>query len=244
MSDDADDADPSVSATLHRPLPSVLPIFPLTGTLLLPGGRLPLYLFETRYCHMAEDILAADRCIGMVQPRVADPSDNFGPAGLDGESDADEVAESDTPEVFSIGCVGEVERYEEMPYGRYVLLLRGISRFRIERELALHRGYRRVDADYDEFAVDREELETIIDPDPLLAALERFGRAHRVEIELDQLDQVPGLALLNSVASALPFSPIEQQALLEAPNVAARHQMLLTLLDMGLRLEDDGEQPN
>lgn len=224
----------SAADTLPTP-PDTLPIFPLTGALLLPGGHLPLYIFEPRYCAMVEDTLGRHGCIGMVQPLVADPRDNRGPVPEDPPE-----AGADTPRVYPVGCVGHVDRYESMPMGRFVLLLRGIGRFRIVRELEQHRGYRRVDARYDEFLIDREEIDSELDPTPLLAALERFGRAHSVTIELDQLQDVSGRALLNSVASSLPFAPAEQQALLEAPDLDARRDMLLALLDMGLKL-DGGE---
>ncbi|MEM9556850.1 MAG: LON peptidase substrate-binding domain-containing protein [Acidobacteriota bacterium] len=217
--------------------PSVLPIFPLTGALLLPGGRLPLYIFEPRYCAMVEDVMAGPRCIGMVQPLQPNRADNRGaiPAA-DGDS---------TPEVYPVGCVGQIERCETMPYGRFVLLLRGLGRFRVVRELDEVRGYRRVEATYDDFLGDRAEVDAEVDAAPLLAALERFGREHQVTVELEQLETVSGLALLTSIAAALPFAPAEQQALLEAPDLAARHELLLALLAMGLQLDrDDADAPN
>jgi len=213
-------------------MPRTLPIFPLTGALLLPGGRLPLFIFEPRYVAMIQDVLEGDRVIGMVQPVIARPGDDRGPeAGR----------ESDAPEVYPIGCAGMIEHWEQLPREqssseRYLILLHGHSRFRIHRELPARSGYRRAEVSYDEFAQDQGDSEAHFEPGPLLAALERFGQANNLSLQLDRLGEVSGLALLNSMAMALPFAPVEKQALLEAADVEKRQELLLTLLKMGLEI--------
>ncbi len=211
--------------------PDILPVFPLTGTLLLPGGRLPLHVFEERYRNMVEDALASGGTIGIIQP-------------LRGGSEPDEVLLSDEPgdagpRLYEVGCAGAIERSERLPDGRFILLLKGVRRFRVRRELSLLRGYRRVEADYEGFTVDAEDADAVVSPDPLMDALRHFAELHRVPLELDRLGELSGLALLNSIAMALPFQPAEKQALLEAPDVVHRHDMLLTLLDMGVDLRSD-----
>ncbi|MEM1207437.1 MAG: LON peptidase substrate-binding domain-containing protein [Acidobacteriota bacterium] len=220
-------------------LPSILPIFPLTGVLLLPGGKLPLYIFEPRYCSMVGDALADHRCIGIVQPFEPDPADGRGEGK--GAGDGGEEQPGDSPEVYPVGCVGRIEHFEQLPHGRFVLLLEGVGRFRARRELELLRGYRRVEADYGEFGVDAEDRRADLEAEPLLEALRSFGLNHRVTIELDQLEDISGLDLLNSVAMALPFAPAEKQALLEAADLKHRQELLLMLLDMGLELQSDGD---
>lgn len=217
-------------------MPRTLPIFPLTGALLLPGGRLPLFIFEPRYVAMIKDVLDGDRAMGMVQPVIARPGDNRGPLPESGEADDD-----DTPLVYPIGCAGVIEHWEQLPreHGsadRYLILLHGHSRFRIQRELPQKSGYRRAEVSYEEFTQDQGDSEAEFEPGPLLAALERFGQANNLSLQLDRLGEVSGLALLNSMAMALPFAPVEKQALLEAPDVAQRQELLLTLLKMGLEI--------
>lgn len=219
-------------------IPSVLPIFPLTGVLLLPGSRLPLHVFETRYRHMTEDALENDGFIGVIQPYAATPP----VIDLDDPSQ-DLAAATEEPAVYEIGCAGEIEQWERLPDGRYYILLVGVARFRVEKELPLQRGYRRVEASYQEFSVDAEDRAAEISPRPLLDALRAFGDQHGIGIELDRLGELSGLALLNSIAMGLPFPPAEKQALLEAADIASRQEMLLTLLEMGLQRSTDGVEP-
>ena len=204
-------------------LPTVLPVFPLTGSLLLPGNLLPLNVFEPRYRNMVTDALEGERHIGMIQPLVP-RQDNWV-----------EAAEgSDDPELYSIGCVGRIDECEPQPDGRYLVLLRGISRFRVRRELPVHRGYRRVMADYTGFQLDLGELQTAVNPARLMRALRAFGETHSLEFDFDLLGSVPGISLLNGLSVALPFRPAEKQALLEAAGPAEREEMLLALMGMGI----------
>ena len=220
--------------------PVILPVFPLTGALLLPGGRLPLHIFEERYRNMVEDSLAGAQTIGLIQPMR-------GGAEPDGEADdvflVGSPDEGDGPRLYEVGCAGVLERSERLPDGRFIILLKGTRRFRVRRELPLVRGYRRVEADYAGFDVDAEDVDAEVSPDSLLGALRTFAELHQVPLELDRLGELSGLALLNSVAMALPFQPAEKQALLEAPDVVRRHEMLLTLLDMGVDLRSDASPP-
>ena len=107
-------------------LPAILPIFPLTGVLLLPRGRLPLNIFEPRYLAMTRDALAGERLMGMVQP-------------------SDPAASGRNPPVYPTGCAGRITSFSETEDGRFLITLTGISRFRIREELSLLEGYRRVE---------------------------------------------------------------------------------------------------
>jgi uncharacterized protein len=211
-----------MAPTADSPAPSVIPVFPLTGSLLLPGTLLPLNVFEPRYRNMVADSLAGERHIGMIQPFVPRP-DNWPALDLPPEN----------PELYTVGCVGRLERCEPQSDGRYEIVLRGLCRFRVRRELPLERGYRRIEADYGEFAADLGEPESLLDPSRLLAAVRAFGAAHGFEFDLDLLSSLPGVALLNGLAVALPFRPEEKQALLEAPAPVEREQLLLALMGMG-----------
>ncbi len=212
--------------------PRILPIFPLTGALLLPGGRLPLHVFERRYRNMVEDVLDGDQFIGMIQPC----------SGVE-EIEDEDTGEADAPELYSVGCAGSIERWETLSGGRYFILLKGVHRFEVRRELELEHGYRRVEADYAAFAVDIADGRVEMVSDRLMRALGDFAESHQVSLELDKLKELPGLALLNSVAMTFPFPPAEKQALLEAPDVIRRHEMLLALIGMGIDLQGRDEPP-
>src|SRR6202011_5751273 len=116
-------------------LPSILPIFPLTGVLLLPRGRLSLNIFEPRYLAMTRDALAGGRLIGMVHP-------------------SDRRVAAHNPPVYPTGCAGPITSFSETDDGRCLIALTGISRFRIREKLPLLEGYRRVVPEWSEFAGD------------------------------------------------------------------------------------------
>jgi Lon protease-like protein len=203
--------------------PNVIPIFPLTGSLLLPGNLLPLNVFEPRYRNMVADALAGERHIGLIQPLVP-RQDNW----------VENAETPDVPELYSVGCLGRIEECEPQDDGRYLVLLRGVCRFRVRRELTLHRGYRRVEADYSEFQRDLDELSVFMNPVRLMRALRAFGAKHEMEFDYDLLSSVPGISLLNGLSVALPFRPAEKQALLEAADPGVREELLLTLMGMGI----------
>ena len=205
--------------------PPVIPVFPLTGSLLLPGTLLPLNIFEPRYRHMVADALEEGRHIGMIQP-VVPRLDNFGDL-----LDPTEVERA--PEIYSVGCVGRIDRCEPQPDGRYEIVLRGICRFRIREELPEQRGYRRVSVDYGEFSADLAEPQISLDPSQMLGSLRAFGQKHGLEFDYGLLEALPGISLLNGLAVALPFRPEEKQALLEAASPEERERLLLALMGMG-----------
>jgi len=221
--------DTTESRNAESPPPEVLPLFPLTGSLLLPGNWMPLNVFEPRYRAMVEDCLEGDPHVGMIQP-VVPRQDNHVPA---------DHVDDEAPTLYTVGCAGRLARCEPQSDGRYVILLKGVSRFRVREELEPHHGYRRVRVDYGEFAADLGEPESLLDPDPILAALADFARARELEFDLDRLQTLPGVTLLNGLAVALPFSPGEKQALLEADDPEGRRDLLLNLMGMGFA--EDGE---
>ena len=206
----------------------MIPVFPLTGSLLLPGTLLPLNIFEPRYRNMVADIVGPSgsagggQHIGMIQPFEPHP-DNWPALGLPEEN----------PALYTVGCAGHLDRCELQSDGRYEIVLRGVCRFRIREELPLLRGYRRVQADYDSFGADLSEPMSVLEPSRLLAGVREFGKANGLDLDLDLLAALPGVALLNGLAVALPFRPEEKQALLEAPGPLEREELLLALMGMG-----------
>ena len=200
-------------------LPDTLPIFPLSGILLLPRGRLPLNIFEPRYLAMTRDALGGERLIGMIQPNEPQ-DDNRGGGGPN-------------PPVYPIGCAGRVTQFSETDDGRYLLTLTGVSRFRIREELPLLSGYRRVVPDWQPFAHDRDPPgEPGYDRERLIRGLKSYFATRQIQADFEAIEKAPGEYLVTSLAMACPFAPSEKQALLEAADPDERGRLLTTLVEM------------
>ena len=200
------------------------PVFPLTGALLLPGGKLPLNIFEPRYLAMVEDALAGGRVIGMIQPEPGRPATPTGPA------------------LYGVGCLGRLSSFSETEDGRYLITLNGLWRFRLAGEAEMRRGYRRVHGDFAPFrAVDTAPPPEAVafDRDALLAALRAYFQTRGFDANWDAIGEMPDDALVSTLAMACPFDPAEKQALLEAPTLADRATILLALLRMGAHVAPD-----
>ena len=207
----------------NGPLPPSLPIFPLSGALLLPRGKLPLNIFEPRYLHMVEDALAGERVIGMVQPR---------------KSALDPVPDN-TP-VYEVGCAGRITSFSESDGGRYLVTLTGISRFAILSELELVRGYRRVSVSYDRFASDlSSENDRLIDRGHLFDVVEKFFKVAGIDADCRTMEAIPDDTLVTALAMVCPLEPRDKQALLECAGVAERGATLSNLLEFRTHAGDE-----
>ena len=201
-------------------LPPEIPIFPLTGVLLLPGGKLPLNIFEPRYLNMTAAALAGDRMIGMIQPT----GDNEGAQ----------------PEVYRTGCAGRLTSFSETENGRYLITLSGYARFDIKQELPLRDGFRMVVPDWAPYRQDLAEDDSdIIDRDRMLRALKGYFAANQVDANWDAIKDTPTDQLVNALAMMCPFQPSEKQALLEATSLLDRADVMVVLLEMSLAANDD-----
>ena len=190
-----------------------LSIFPLPGALLFPGMQLPLHLFEPRYRAMISDAMARDRRIGMIQPR-----------GDDGE-------------LYQIGCVGKIAEVEALDDGRYNVVLEGIALFRIVRELDVSTAFRQVEA----------ELLPLIEDDTLSlgrrSSLElesrRFADMQGYAVDWDAVGRLDDESLVNGIAQIAPFDAAAKQALLEAPDIEARAELIIQLMQFFGRHDGD-----
>lgn len=214
-----------------KSLPQILPVFPLTGALLLPGTILPLHIFEPRYRNMVEDALQAEGVFGMIQPFIP-RQDNRPPPG----------AEKETPELYKVGCAGYIEQWEKLPDGRFSIRLKGLNRFRAEAELPLLRGYRRVKADYSAFPDSPLDPDWSCDREVPLKALGEYCKARGLNFRPEQLKEFTDLELVNLLGVALPFHPAEKQALLEAPSLEDRYAVLVNLLRLGAGPDAPGSE--
>jgi Lon protease-like protein len=218
-------------------LPETLPIFPLSGVLLLPGGRLPLNIFEPRYLAMVFDALAGPRLIGMVQPMQ--------PGGFAGDG----LPTSDgRPPVHRVGCAGRIASFSETDDGRLLLALSGVCRFEIVRELEpAHGGYRRVSSVFSAFRADLEaphEERVELDRERLMAALAAFFRGRNLSTDWEAVKKAADTNLVTSLSMVLPFGPAEKQALLEAVDSVARAKLLIAFLEMNAFAPDPQTPPS
>lgn len=204
-------------------LPSEIPIFPLTGVLLLPGGKLPLNIFEPRYLSMISAALGGDRMIGMIQPT--------------GEN------EGLQPSVYRTGCVGRLTSFNETEDGRHLITLSGYIRFDIHKELPLRNDFRTVVPDWTPYRDDLAEDDSAgIDRDRMLRALKGYFTANQVDANWDAIKDTPTDQLVNALAMMCPFQPSEKQALLEASSLTDRADVMVALLEMALAANDDASQ--
>ncbi len=205
-------------------LPKTIPVFPLTGALLLPGGQLPLNIFEPRYVAMIEDALAArDRLIGMIQPREAN---------AEGMTRGNVVPPP--PPLYPTGCAGRIVSFSETEDGRFLITLRGLCRFTMTEELPTLRGYRRAVPDFAAWETDlRGEIaEPQIDRERLLTSLRVYFTVRNIQTDWDAVTQTPNERLVTMLSMMCPFAPQEKQALLEAPSLAERARTITALIEM------------
>jgi Lon protease-like protein len=203
-------------------LPQVIPVFPLDGALLLPHASRPLNVFEPRYLNMLDDVMAAERIIGMVQTA---------PGGS-----------RDRPHLAHVGCAGRVTSFTETADGRYMITLTGVCRFRLGGELPTQGPYRQARADFLPYATDLAPLpaDAGAERERLLDVLTRYLEHRGLRIDWDAVGNAPLASLVNSLCMALPFDHAELQALLEAADVDARRATLVTLLEINGSDFDEG----
>ncbi len=211
--------------TPFESLPGSLPVFPLSGALLLPRCRLPLNIFEPRYLRMTEDALAGDRLVGIVQPR---------------DVESVELA----PVLFETGCAGRITSFSETDDGRILIILTGVSRFEVATELEVDTPYRQVVPAWELYRQDLiEEANGGIDRGRLYASLRAYFEARDLDTDWDVLDDASDESLINSLAMSCPFGSAEKQALLEASDLTERNRLILSLLDMATLDHANGDLP-
>jgi uncharacterized protein len=201
-----------------RDLPEIIPIFPLPGALLLPRADMPLNIFEPRYVAMVDAALQGDRVVGMIQP-----NERLG-SGISG------------PCLCSVGCAGRITSFAETGDGRYMITLTGISRFRIIEELPASTLFRRCHVTATPFAADfapRNDDEAV-DRRSVLKTFRAYLHAHNLETDWESVGRASNETLINTLAMMAPFEPAEKQALLEAPDLRARAETLVTITEMSL----------
>jgi hypothetical protein len=204
-------------------LPQRLPVFPLSGALLLPRAELPLNIFEPRYLAMVSDAMAGNRLIGMIQPQT-------------------ENSDEARPALMKIGCAGRITAYAETPDDRLLITLTGISRFTFQEELEAGTPYRQVAADFHPFSVDlvSDLGANEVNRPALIKAFRDYLSANDMSADWEQVDAAPTEVLVNTLSLLAPYPPKEKQALLEAPDLKTRADVLVALTEVALARNSRG----
>jgi Lon protease-like protein len=200
-------------------LPEIIPVFPLPGALLLPRGQMPLNIFEPRYLAMVDDAFRdGHRLIGMIQPDVSHSPDEA------------------HPKLFQVGCAGRITQLAESGDGRYILELTGVARFKVVQEQTALTLYRQCKVDYfpylDDFTARKGEQ--AVDREALLKALTEFLEANNLKVDWEGIENAPNEALVNALAMMSPYGAPEKQAMLEAPDLKTRAEILIAVTEMDL----------
>lgn len=196
---------------------SRISIFPLPGALLLPGMELPLHIFEPRYQAMIHDAMARDRRIGMIQPRE----------------------EGVKPALFDVGCLGHITHIEALEGGRYNILLKGLARFRVVRELDVPTAFRQIEADVEPVA-EEDEILSAVERAALEQESRRFADALGYVVDWTAVSRLDDMALVNGIAQIVPFDPAAKQTLLEADTLNERADRIIQLMQIVGRIERNG----
>ena len=194
-----------------------LSIFPLAGAVLYPGLQLPLHIFEPRYRAMVSDSLARDRRIAMIQPQSGEPG----------------------APLFTIGCVGKIADVEAMEDGRYNLMLEGVARFRVLRELEVTTPFRQIEAEL--LTDDMNEALSAVERASFERESRKFADAQGYAVDWDSVGRLDDMSLVNGVSQIAPFDAAAKQALLEVNTLGERCELLVQLMQFfGKRDSDDG----
>ena len=194
-------------------LPSRIPVFPLSNFIIFPDTMVPLNIFEPRYIQMIDDCMKSDRIIGMIQPK-----NNSGKV----------------PELYNIGCAGKITSFNETNDGRYLIVINGISRFKILKEINSEKLYRKFDVSFTEYNKDTNTNPTEIkfsDLELIFKNLKSLFKTRGYSVNWKELEQQSLDQTINTLSMASPFSLEEKQVLLESVDLKTRKQKLEEILN-------------
>ena len=194
-------------------LPKKISVFPLSNFIIFPNTSVPLNIFEPRYIEMVDDSLKTNRIIGMIQPKKQ---------------------KKNIPELYSVGCAGKITNFNEIDDGRYLIVINGICRFKILKEINNNKTYRECEISFDEYNEDTNEKNNEIkftDLELIFKNLKSFFKKKRYIINWKELEKQSLDQTINTLAMASPFSLQEKQVLLETININNRKIELEKILN-------------
>ena len=194
-------------------LPNTLPVFPLSNFIIFPETTVPLNIFEPRYIQMIDDCMKSNRMLGMVQPK--------------------KTLKNDSPELFDIGCMGKITSFSETEDGRYLIVINGVSRFKIINEINTSKLYRTCNVEFKNFSQDLKLDELKIDIselDTIFKSLKSLLKKQGYVINWEDLKEQNLQQTINTLSMASPFSLEEKQTLLETPTLKSRKEKLEEIL--------------
>ena len=195
-----------------KQLPKTISIFPLSNFIFFPQTTVPLNIFEPRYIQMVDDAMKGDRIIGMVQPKKSNQT---------------------IPILYNVGCAGKITSFNETEDGRYLIVLDGISRFKILEELNNDKLYRECKVNFDNFSNDinnqKEEIK-FSDLELIFKNLKSLFNKQDYTINWKELEKQSLDQTINALSMASPFSLEEKQVLLETINLNERKLKLEEIL--------------
>ena len=221
-------------------LPMRIPIFPMPSALLLPGGQLPLNIFEPRYLAMVTHALATPtRLIGMVQPLDHHAGGDIANDDIANDNIANDDG-ADAAGLFETGCAGRLSFFQESEDGRFVIALTGVCRFHRLRQELDPNGFLVADVDWQPFANDLRVDVSALDRDPLIKVMKRYFDMKGFETDWTQIENSDNHQLLATLSMICPFEVAEKQALLEADSMAKRADLLIAMMEIALHDETGG----
>ena len=194
-------------------LSNTIPVFPLSNFIIFPKTTVPLNIFEERYLSMVDDAMKKDKLIGMIQP-----------------SNKNDI----TPNVYKIGCVGKIVSYNETNDGRYLIVLNGISRFNVIKEIENRKLYREFDVSYEEFKNDQLKIDEKLDFetfDSIFVKLKSYFDKQGYSLNWEELRKQNLELSLNTLSMAAPFTKEEKQALIETKDIKTRKKVIEKILE-------------
>ena len=198
-----------------------IPLFPLTGVILFPSMQVPLHIFEPRYQAMINESIARDRMIGLIQPQ----------SNIDQQS----------PILYSIGCLGRMVDIEAMDDGRYNIILEGVARFNIDRDLDVKTAFRQAEVTLWDDTQDDEALSSV-ERASLEMESRRFADNLGYSVDWEAVTQLDDMALVNAIAQVAPFDSAAKQACLEAKTLSERAELIIQLMQFFGRHDDDSNR--
>ena len=205
-----------------KSLSTAIPIFPLSGALLLPSGNLPLNIFEPRYISMVNYALANDKLIGMIQPK-----------------------NNDTKDLYKTGCVGKITTYSETDDSRYIINLNGLLKFEIKNEINHEENFRLFNVEYEKNENHFEEFDkNSFDKKNFLQKIKFFFKKKGLAANLESIEEINEKSLIVMAAMVSPFTNNEKQMLLECKNINSLANTVISLFDFEIKRFNENETIN